>query len=68
MICSDNRVLDQFKTRQADHLAWTPDGRAVFVWLEHAAIVTKTICDVYPKNMGIPYMFEIPMEHIDPLI
>ena len=49
-------------------LAWTPDGRAVFVWLEHTAIVTKTVRDVYLKNMGIPYTFEIPMEQIDPPI
>ena len=54
--------------RQADHLAWTPDGRAVFVRLEHTAIVTKTVRDVYLKNTGIPYTFEIPMEPIDPLI
>ena len=61
MIRSDGRCLNEFEVQQAEHLAWTENGRAVFVWLEHTAFVAKKLLDAQLQNMGVPYTFELPM-------
>jgi hypothetical protein len=61
IIRSDGRCLNEFEVNQAEHLAWTVDGRAVFVWMEHTAFVAKKLLEAQLQNMGVPYTFELPM-------
>ena len=60
-IRSDGRYLNEFEMNQADHFAWTPNGRGVFVWLEHTSVMQLKLRENVMMDNGFPFLIDIHM-------